>query len=51
MAFCIRRHDKLDYLGDSEDMAISVRVRNVFREHDVGTIVAAGLADIKLVRI
>ena len=46
--FGSRGHDKLGYLGDSEDRAISGRDRSVFGEHDVVTSTAAGFSYIKL---
>ena len=46
--FGSRGHDKLDYLVDSEDRAISGREKIVFREHDVGTSAAAVFDDIKV---
>ena len=41
--FVSRRHNKLDYLGNSEDRAIYDRYRSVFIDHDVGNITAAVL--------
>ena len=46
--FGSRRHDKLDYLGDSEDKAIYGRERSVFRDNYEVTSSAAGFADIKV---
>ena len=46
--FGSRGHDKLDYLVNSEDRAISGRDKIVFREHDVGTSAAAVFDDIKV---
>ena len=46
--FGSRRHDKLDYLGNSEDRDISDRDRSFFREYYVGTRAAVGFADIKI---
>ena len=48
IGFGSRGHDKLDYLGNSEERDISGRDRSVFREHDVGTSTAAGFAEIKV---
>ena len=50
-SFGSRGHDKLDYLGDIEDMANSGKDRSVFGEHDMGTRMAAGFSDIKVVSI
>ena len=46
--FGSRGHDKLDYLGDSEDRAISGMDRSVFGVHGVGTSTAAGFSYIKV---
>ena len=46
--FNSRGHDKLDYLGNSENRSIYVRDRGVFLENDVGTSVAVGFADIEV---
>ena len=48
--FGSRGHDKLAYLGDSEDRSISGRDRSVFGDNDVGTSAAAGFSDIKIGR-
>ena len=49
--FGSRVHNKLDYLGNSEDRFISGRYRSVFVEDDVGTSAAELFADIKVGRI
>ena len=43
-----RGHNKLDYLGDSENMVIYGRDRDVFYELYVGTSGAAGFSDIEV---
>ena len=46
IGFGSRGHDKLDYLGNSEERDISGRDRSVFRDNAVGTSTASGFADI-----
>ena len=46
--FGSRGHNKLDYLGDSENMVIYGRDRDVFYELYVGTSGAAGFSDIEV---
>ena len=46
--FGSRGHNKLNYLGDSENKAVYVRYRGFFLEHDVGTSAATVFADIEV---